>query len=359
MQHHKPELVQDLPPQYLLWMQHLKELEFGDRPNYELIKKYFTEMLYEAGGNENSPLDWEKAECKQTVALAVPSLYDSCMKKIVSDIGKYEKGTSKLSRELKTKVLNVLLRTHSPKFPDTPHIQMLLDSEGSELDLKNHKLTPAATSVFTSNCKSITRITLSGIDDTIIAGFLPSNFDTLEKIILNSANNLTVKSFNLLQQCYQLRSVSIQDSERITDEHLVLIVKNCPYLKELAAIDCKKVKGSLFKKLTAKKAPITALNSIDLSCCPISKKSFKAMIKFASNLTTIKLNPFVTRYVIQPSEIISLIAACRNLQVLELVTFRVDLDQILVEISQQCTKLTSLSVDGNGITDLGLQNIVQ
>lgn len=359
MQYHKPKLVENLPSQFLTFMNHLMTLQFEDRPDYELIKKLFTEMLHEAGGTEESPFDWETDDSKHQILRSAPSLYSLCLRTVLQNITKYQSKLKKLPRELRSKILKILFRLNAPDWPEKEQIEGLIDSDISELDLEDNKIDEKQSNFVMSKCKNLTSIKLSSASDSNLPNFLMPNVDSIENLHLSSCTQLSSKVVKYFEQCTQLRSVTIRNADKLNDKHLDVLIRNCPYLKELNIIDCRRVKGSLFKPLVAKKAPVTALNSINLSLCPLSKKSIRAMAKFASNLQSITLNPLVTNYSNSTNDILNLIHESKNLTHLSLVTFRLDLDQILCDISKFCTKLTSIHIDGNGITDLGLQNLIQ
>jgi len=360
MQHHTPELVAGLPSQFLDFMNYLKSLGFADEPDYGRLRRYFLEMLKEAGGDVTSPFDWEKAQSKNHIQRAVPSLKQLCQKQVLLNLEQYREGIAKkLPRSIKAELLQVILRVHAPNWPQQEYLSLLLDSQISELDLADHVLNQTTTATFAVTCTNLASLMLPSSTDQQVQEFVQPNLDTLENLRLQGGPTLTTKSFKYLERCYQLRSLHVQGADKLTDRHLETILHNCPYLKDLAVVDCKRVKGALFKVLTSKKPPITALSTIDLSLCPLSKKSFRAMTKFASRLTSITLKPLVTNFKVTLSDFQALIGEARSLVKLDVVTFAFDLDPLLVDISQNCVKLASLSIDGNGITDLGLQNVIQ
>jgi hypothetical protein len=55
-----PELVADLPKEFLLLWEHLQTLRYEDTPNYDMLVAAFTSCLVAAGGSPDTPLfDWD------------------------------------------------------------------------------------------------------------------------------------------------------------------------------------------------------------------------------------------------------------------------------------------------------------
>lgn len=54
-----PELVKDLPPQFLAFMKHLKSLNYSDRPDYNHLYSILTDLYHSSGYDEHTPFDWE------------------------------------------------------------------------------------------------------------------------------------------------------------------------------------------------------------------------------------------------------------------------------------------------------------
>jgi tau tubulin kinase len=54
-----PELVKDLPPQFLAFMKHMKSLNYADRPDYNYLQSLMQDLYHSAGGDEHTPFDWE------------------------------------------------------------------------------------------------------------------------------------------------------------------------------------------------------------------------------------------------------------------------------------------------------------
>ena len=53
------ELVAGLPHEFLLFMQHLQQLQYEDRPNYNFLRGLMTDLYTSIGGTDDTPFDWE------------------------------------------------------------------------------------------------------------------------------------------------------------------------------------------------------------------------------------------------------------------------------------------------------------
>lgn len=60
-----PSLVEGLPAEMGLFMDHLRMLEYRHRPDYDYINSLFTQMLENAGIPEDEPYDWDKSPTQQ------------------------------------------------------------------------------------------------------------------------------------------------------------------------------------------------------------------------------------------------------------------------------------------------------
>jgi len=59
VKYNTPDLVKDLPPQFLAFMKHLKSLNYSDRPDYNHLYNLLLEVYHQAGCDDNTPFDWE------------------------------------------------------------------------------------------------------------------------------------------------------------------------------------------------------------------------------------------------------------------------------------------------------------
>lgn len=55
-----PALVDGLPPEMAMFMDHLRMLEYRHRPDYDYINSLFNQMLESAGIPDDEPYDWDK-----------------------------------------------------------------------------------------------------------------------------------------------------------------------------------------------------------------------------------------------------------------------------------------------------------
>jgi tau tubulin kinase len=59
IKYNTPEIVKDLPPQFLAFMKHLKTLNYGDRPDYNYLQTILSDLYHSLGCDEHTPFDWE------------------------------------------------------------------------------------------------------------------------------------------------------------------------------------------------------------------------------------------------------------------------------------------------------------
>lgn len=59
VKYNTPDLVKDLPPQFLAFMKHLKNLNYADRPDYNHLYSLLLEVYHAQGCDDNTPFDWE------------------------------------------------------------------------------------------------------------------------------------------------------------------------------------------------------------------------------------------------------------------------------------------------------------
>lgn len=63
MQYDNHKLTRDLPPEFSAFMDHLKGLQFADRPDYQYLYNLLDRMLQRIGGSDpNTLYDWEETE---------------------------------------------------------------------------------------------------------------------------------------------------------------------------------------------------------------------------------------------------------------------------------------------------------
>lgn len=59
VKYNTPELVKDLPPQFLAFMKHLKSLQYADRPDYNHLYNILLDLYHSQGCDDHTPFDWE------------------------------------------------------------------------------------------------------------------------------------------------------------------------------------------------------------------------------------------------------------------------------------------------------------
>jgi len=59
IKYNTPDIVKDMPPQFLTFMKHLKTLNYGDKPDYNLLQTLLSDLYHSIGCDEHTPFDWE------------------------------------------------------------------------------------------------------------------------------------------------------------------------------------------------------------------------------------------------------------------------------------------------------------
>eukprot|EP00026_Physarum_polycephalum_P007482 Phypoly_transcript_07544.p1 GENE.Phypoly_transcript_07544~~Phypoly_transcript_07544.p1 ORF type:complete len:475 (+),score=79.62 Phypoly_transcript_07544:105-1529(+) len=59
VKYNTPELVKDLPQQFLAFMKHLKSLQYADRPDYNHLYNLLLDLYHSIGCDDHTPFDWE------------------------------------------------------------------------------------------------------------------------------------------------------------------------------------------------------------------------------------------------------------------------------------------------------------
>jgi len=59
VKYNTPDLVKDLPPQFLAFMKHLKSLQYADRPDYNHLYNILLDLYHSVGCDDHTPFDWE------------------------------------------------------------------------------------------------------------------------------------------------------------------------------------------------------------------------------------------------------------------------------------------------------------
>jgi serine/threonine protein kinase len=87
-----PELCDELPKEFLQFMDHLQALDYGDRPDYDYLIQLMRHRLKLIGSDEHSPYDWEFGQTANTLppsASVSPDLLrpDSAGRPVMSNEG--------------------------------------------------------------------------------------------------------------------------------------------------------------------------------------------------------------------------------------------------------------------------------
>jgi len=259
---------------------------------------------------------------------------------------------------IKKRMLDFLIRVNNGKWPQQV-MGSLLDRNLHELDLAKCEFEDAAYRHLATTCVRLRALTLGPTTDAMVKELVMHN-PNLEQLGLTASKQFTNKSVKLIaEHCSRLQVLRLKNSERISDKTIELVLRNCTRLTELSLAGCKKIKGTAFKAFTGSKKRLLHLQKLDLSSCELNKSGFKQLTKVCSDLQALNFAPLATSFKITPGDFLTLIHNCKNLLVLDLSNYHFEMDTILIEVSRCCTQLTTLLLDGIGMTDYGLQNVVQ
>eukprot|EP01096_Ripella_sp_DP13-Kostka_P018283 TRINITY_DN9848_c0_g1_i1.p1 TRINITY_DN9848_c0_g1~~TRINITY_DN9848_c0_g1_i1.p1 ORF type:complete len:827 (+),score=356.27 TRINITY_DN9848_c0_g1_i1:189-2669(+) len=366
-----PELVSELPQEFLLFMQHLQTIRYGDRPNYSFLNSLMTDLYHRVGGDDATPFDWERAPARSTQRpRPIPSLFDLCFLKVATNLNAYS--NSRIPYSAKKRMLDFLIRINNGKWI-SDQMNRLLDKHLQEIDLANCVLDEEDFRNLTTTCTKLRALTLGSTTDAMIKELVTKN-PNIEQLSFTASKLFTSRGVKLIaENCTKLQVLKLKNAEKVSDKSVELILRSCTSLIELCLSGCKKVKGSAFKPYgsssssssssssgssSSRKRPLQLLK-LDLSNCELNKSGFKTLAKMASCLQALYFSPLATGFKITASEFSTLIHNCTNLLVLDLSNYHFEMDTILIEVSRSCTQLTTLLLDGIGMTDYGLQNVVQ
>eukprot|EP01094_Clydonella_sp_ATCC50884_P003363 TRINITY_DN1259_c3_g1_i1.p1 TRINITY_DN1259_c3_g1~~TRINITY_DN1259_c3_g1_i1.p1 ORF type:complete len:661 (+),score=301.47 TRINITY_DN1259_c3_g1_i1:158-1984(+) len=354
---HTPELVSDLPHEFLLFMQHLETLRYEDRPNYSYLRTLLTDLYKKVGGDDSSPFDWERSMPSPVQRpRLLPSLLDLCFVKVATNLHKYP--NPRIPYSIKKQMLDFVIRINNGNWPQQV-MHSLLDRNLQDLDLEHCVFEEADYHQLATTCTRLRSLTLGPTTDAMIKDLVLHN-PNIEQLGVVCSKSFTNKSLKLIaENCTRLQVLRLKNSERVSDKSIETVLRACTRLTELSLAGCKKVKGTAFKSFASSKKRSLHLQKLDLSSCELSKKGFKHLVKVCSELQTLNFAPLATSFKISPSDFLTLIHNCKNLLVLDLSNYHFEMDTVLIEVSRCCPQLTTLLLDGIGMTDYGLQNVVQ
>lgn len=69
-----PELVKDLPGEFLQFMEHLQKLGFSDEPDYDYLRTILFKVYSREGYPPDAPFDWELKQNKPMPKKETPSI---------------------------------------------------------------------------------------------------------------------------------------------------------------------------------------------------------------------------------------------------------------------------------------------
>jgi len=353
-----PGLVADLPQEFLFFMQHLQTLRYVARPNYSFLHNLLNDLYHKLGGDDNTPFDWERERVSgPRRPRPIPTLLDLCFLKVATNLSLYP--TLKVSFTLRKRMLDFLLRINNGKW--SPELmEKIIDPALTQLDLENCDIQEEDYRAICNTCTSLRQISLGNTSDIMIKDLTVHN-KALEQLCLRGSKQLTTKGTKLIADTFtNLKVLHIKNSDRVTDKAMESILKSCTQLTELSLAGCRKFKGAGFKPFTnSSKKRVLNLKKLDLSACELNKRGFKHLIKICSTLEELIFAPLVATFKISGDDFQLLIKGCSGLSVLELSNYQFEMDTILIELSRNCKNLSTLLLDGLGMTDYGLQSVVQ
>ncbi len=74
MKYNTPDLVKDLPPQFLAFMKHLKTLNYADRPDYNHLYTLMLDLYHSVGCDDHTPFDWEVSGLRSPQYVSTPQI---------------------------------------------------------------------------------------------------------------------------------------------------------------------------------------------------------------------------------------------------------------------------------------------
>eukprot|EP01104_Vermistella_antarctica_P015649 TRINITY_DN5186_c1_g2_i1.p1 TRINITY_DN5186_c1_g2~~TRINITY_DN5186_c1_g2_i1.p1 ORF type:complete len:848 (-),score=214.51 TRINITY_DN5186_c1_g2_i1:44-2587(-) len=360
-----PDLVSELPTEFLVFMNHLQTLKYADRPDYRRIYNILHELYTRIGGDDSTPFDWERVPCRNAQRpRPLPSLFDLCFLKMATNLHSYK--VEELSSSTKKKMLEFIIRIQQGKWPKKI-MAKLMDETLEEIDLSTVELNDEDYKHIIKSCVNLKTISLPQSTDIMIKELVSINHN-LEHLTLSASKNLTNKALKTVSEnCPRLQTLKLKCSERITDKAVEYVLRACTQLTELSLFGCKKFKGTAFKPFASTSSRLTGggkkkhlrLQRLNLSYCELSKRGFKQLCKISTDLKALNFSPLSTSFKITSSDFLGLIHNCRDLVTLDLSNYYFEMDTILIEVSRCCSALQTLLLDGIGMTDYGLQNVVQ
>lgn len=357
------DLVADLPQEFTLFLRHLQSLKYADRPNYTYLSNLVLDLYHRLGGDDNTPYDWDRTPQRAQVkpSRPIPSLSDLCFLEVVLNLERYPPNQIPLKH--KKRMLDFLIRINNGKW-NRSLMSRLLDKNLQELDLVSCEFDPEDYHHLISTCTNLPSLSLGATTDAMIKELISYN-PNIEQLSLYASKNLTNKGVKMIaESCHKLQVLKLKCSERISDKSIEAVLRSCTALTELSLYGCKKFKGTAFKSFSGTSSRLSKkrtlhLQKLNLSSCELSKKGFKQLTKICSDLQALHFSPLSTSFKITGVDFLDLIRNCKNLLVLDLSNYHFEMDTILIEVSRCCTQLHTLLLDGIGISNYGLQNVVQ
>lgn len=356
-----PELVADLPKEFLLLWEHLQTLRYEDKPDYAMLYKAFENCLANAGGSpDGTPFDWEMSGASSASRTrSLPRLTDRAMDVVCANLDSVTKSIA-LPSAMKMQMLELVCRMKMPLTEQ--HIMKLVDSATTGLDLRvlRHMLTPAIFTAILGRCSHVQRLFLDQVTDAQMVEVIKFTSGLLEISLVAPKKLLSLSKG--IRPLFDKNGASLQrvhlSGEAIKDRIVEQVLKTCPLLEVLDLQGCKRVKGTFFSVLAKPKRPVL-LNSVDLSGCELSKTGFKSLVKGCGTLKNIRLAPLTASFSVSAADLMQVLHRTPHLETFDLRCDAFELDAVLLELAKMNPMLSNLTLEGIGITDFGLQNVLQ
>lgn len=362
------ELVADLPKEFRLLWEHLQSLRYEDKPDYQMLYDAFSGCIFAAGGDpESTPFDWEFSVSnggRQPRTLA--RLQDLASHVVVSHLDLYPATNplfAKLSAPLKSQMLTTLSAlSNRGKFVPEASISKLVGSDTVALNLVQFggAITPTVFSNMLARCPNAKELSLGPVADPqlqeatkVLRGLRGIALEAPPKLLSFSKGIRPLVDANAVT----LTSIHLAGAESIKDKIVEHILRECINLESLDLRGCKKVKGTCFSSLLKVKSG-PKLRWLDVSSCELNKSGFKALTKACGTLKSFRGAPLITSFSISSADVIQILHRTQ-LTSFDLHNEHLELDSILMEISKGSPCMESLTLEGMGITDFGVQNLLR
>eukprot|EP01090_Pellita_catalonica_P000509 TRINITY_DN10350_c0_g1_i1.p1 TRINITY_DN10350_c0_g1~~TRINITY_DN10350_c0_g1_i1.p1 ORF type:complete len:619 (-),score=76.36 TRINITY_DN10350_c0_g1_i1:42-1751(-) len=351
------------------WMEHLQSLGYADRPDYKYLHNQLAELFALLNGTDETLFDWEVPSPRMRHPRPLPKLLDLCIVVLSSKpdyLRDFADSKEPLPDHVSKLILQFLIRINKGRISRTI-LDNLLTSKITELDLVScASLNEGDYKHMALRFTQLKMLSLGATTNSSIKPFLANNHK-LEELSMYCSTKLTnrvIKSMS--EKCPALRVLSLKSSDKLNDRSVETILRKCVNLEELSLLGCKKIKGTAFKVLQPRRGSFLAkkrmfkLVSVNLSYCELSRRGFRTIVRAAVDFRKLHFLPLSTSqsFKITSSDFVALVQNTPNLETMDLSNYHFDLDPVLLKVARCCPNLTTLLLDGIGMTDYGLQSVV-